>query len=77
MQRGTLLQKTACTRGRARGDGRFVSGLRDAVSTKHRNKSVCTPEALQKKHFLSKLIVLHQVLQKVTLRKPQKSTLTH
>ena len=34
------------------------------------------PKRCKKTHFSSKLIILHQVLQKGTLRKPQKSTLT-
>ena len=51
MQRGTLLQKTAWTRGRAQSGGLFVSGFGsccDWAVIKKRHKSVCTRQALQK-----------------------------
>ena len=49
MQRGTLLQKTAWTRGRAQSGGLFVSGFGSCWTViKKRHKSVCTRQALQK-----------------------------
>ena len=63
---------------RARGGGRFVSGLAAASLrlAKTLGKQQRRSKRSKKTHFSSRLIVLQVVLQKVALRKPQKSTLT-
>ena len=76
VQRKALLQKTARTRGRARGGGRFVSGIATAEVHKKQHNSVCTAEALQKKTVLKQPDSAASGAAKNHAQKAQKSTLT-